>query len=324
MATSGSSNFSQTRDQIILMAFQHLGVYGLGRTVSAEDMAFAVSLLNALIKSWSTQGLHLWCKSEGVLYLDKYQAKYTLGNLTSHAYATLASDEIITQLNGALAINATSVTVDSTSGMTVGDYIGIVLTDKDIHWTTIATIPTSTTLTLTTGVVSAAADNNIVYTFTNRVYKPLRVLSARSVTGVDSGATSTRTEVQMNSIAYQTYFDFPVKTSNGNRPIQFHYNPKNTDGAMYVWPRPNDCSCRIEFTFERLIEDVDNASDDFDLPSEWLLPLQWNLAVLLGPAFGKDQKITTTIGPMAVSMLEALKNWDSEIDSVTFVPDRGD
>jgi hypothetical protein len=252
--------------------------------------------------------------------LDQYQAKYTLGNASTAAYATLASDEIITQLNGALTTGATSVTIDSTTGMTVGDYIGIVLTTKDIHWTTIATIPTSTTLTLTLGVTSAAADNNVVYTFTNRLYKPLRILSARSVNGIDSGATSSRTEVQMNSIAYQTYFDMPTKTINGSRPIQYHYKPNNTDGSLWVWPRPNDCSYRIEFTFERILEDLDSASDDFDLPVEWEAPLVFQLATWMGSDFGKDQKVIQTIGPMAQSMLEALKDWDSEVDSISISP----
>lgn len=323
MATSGSTNFSQTRDQIIYDAYQHLGVYGIGRTISPDDMALAVRTLNSMIKAWSTQGLHLWCKSEGVLYLGQYQAKYSLGNMASNAYATNVDDEIITQLSADLVANATAVTVENTSGMVVGDYIGIVLTNKDIYWTTIAAIPSSTTLTLAVGISAAAANNSIVYTFTNRLYKPLRVLSARSVAGIDSGSTSTKNEVLMNMVGYERYFDMPVKTTSGGRPINCHYNPRLTSGNMYIWPRPNDCSCRIEFTYERVLEDLDSASDDFDLPSEWTLPILFNLATLLGPAFGKDQKVITTIGPMASSMLEALKSWDNEIDAVSLVPDLG-
>lgn len=323
MATSGSNNFTQTRDQVIYNAFQHLGVYGVGQTMSAEDVAFAITTLNAMIKTWGCQGLHLWCKGEGVLYLSQYQAKYSIGDTASDAHSTLLSDEIITQLNGALTANATAVTVDSTTGMTIGDYIGIVLSNKSLYWTTIATIPTSTTLTLTAGVTSAALDNGLVFTFTNKLYKPSRISSARSITGIDLGATSSRTEVQLNPIAYETYFNLPTKTTNGSRPVQFHYNPRLTSGNFYAWPRPSDCACRIEFTYERSIEDLDSASDNFDFPPEWIETLTFNLAVRMGPAFGKDQKVIQTLGPLASDMLKALKEWDDESDSIILVPGSG-
>lgn len=323
MATSGSSNYTQTRDQIILDAFQLLGVYGIGRTVSAEDNTFAASLLNKMIKSWGARGLHLWTKEEGILYLTPNVAHYSLGNASTDSKATLASDEVMTQLNGALATSSTAVTVDSTTGMTVGDYIGIVLTDKTIHWTTIATLPTSTTLTLTLATTGAASDNAYVYTFTSKIYKPLRILDARRRQGVDTGATSNILDIPMTSLAYQDYMQLPVKTS-GSTPNQFMYNPKLTSGNLYLWPRPTDGSERIVFTFERIIEDLDSASDNFDFPGEWLETLTYQLALRLGPAFGKDQRTMQSILPLAQSLYEGLLNWDSEITEVKFMPDIGD
>ena len=50
MATSGSVNFNQTRNEIINDAMQLLGVYGVGRTISAEDEVFAASILNKMVK----------------------------------------------------------------------------------------------------------------------------------------------------------------------------------------------------------------------------------------------------------------------------------
>ncbi len=49
MATSGSKNFSQTRAELIQDAFQILGVYGIGRTVSAEYNALASNILNKMV-----------------------------------------------------------------------------------------------------------------------------------------------------------------------------------------------------------------------------------------------------------------------------------
>ncbi len=323
MATSGSTNFTETRNELILDALALLGVYGVGRTVSAEDMSFCVSMLNKMIKSWASQGLRLFTKSEAVLYTTQNEAQYTLSDAPTSAYCTNKSDEILTQLNGSAATSATSLTVDSTTGMTVADKIGVVLADKTTHWTTIATLPTSTTLTLTTGLASAASDNAMVYTFTNRIYKPLRITAARYVTGLDSGSTSTEIQVPITTMSYQDYFDLPSKSIGGSIPVQYMYNPQTTYGDMYLWPRPVDTNTRIEFSYERIVEDLDNAADDFDFPPEWLETITYQLAVRVGPAFGKDQKVAKILMPMASNMLDNLKDWDNEITSVNLGPDLG-
>lgn len=319
MTTSGSTNYIQTRDQLINDAFQLLGVYGIGRTISSEDLAFAVSMLNKMIKAWGIKGLHLWGKTEGILYLTPNVAEYTLSDAATSSYVTNKADQIITQLNGATASGTTALTLDTTTGMIAGDFIGVVLTDKTIHWTTIATVPTSTTLTLTTATTGAASDNALVYTFTNRAVKPLRILSARRVTGIDLGRTSTLVELPMTSIAYEEYFDSPIKTSGGISN-QFHYNPQLNSGKLYLWPRPTDGGERIYFTYERVIEDLDNSSDNFDLPQEWHECVTYQLAVRLGPAFGKEKR-TAALAPMASILLRDLLDWDTEITSVSLMPD---
>ncbi len=320
MATSGSKSFSQTRDQLINDAFQYLGIYGIGRTISAEDMAFAVSTLNKMIKTWSTMGLHLWCKTEAVLYLSQYTRDYKLGNGTGTARSSDIDGTTSTKLTAAAAIGATALTVYSTTGMTVGDNIGIVVDNKTLLWYTISTIPTSTTLTINSALTIAASSGALVFTYTSKAYKPLRIISARLVGGIDLGSTNTRSEILLNPTPYQTSFEMPSKTSNG-RPVQYTYLPNLSDGMMYLWPRPDDCSYRIEYTYERVLEDLNTASDDFDLPPEWDEPITLNLAARLGPAFGKDNKVLQTIGPMASGMLDNLKSWDSEITTVSMFPD---
>jgi hypothetical protein len=320
MATSGSKNFTQTRSELITDAFQLIGMYGIGRTVSSEDTAVAERVLNKMVKAWGAKELHLWTKEEGVLFITPNTAEYDLGNAATDAECTLLSDLVLTQLNGALAASATAVTVDDTTGMAVSDRIGVVTTDKTIHWTTIATIPTSTTLTLTTGLDTAASDNGLVYTYTNRLYKPLRVLSCRRRTGIDSGATSTQFDLPMHSISYEEYQDLPAKNIN-SIPNQFHYNPKNNSGKLYLFPRPSDGAERIHFSYERIIEDLDAAGDNFDFPTEWLECLTYQLAFRLGSYFGKGKKALQEIAPLASAMLADLLAWDSEITELDIMPD---
>ena len=322
MATSGSQNFEQTRNQIILDAYQLIGLYGIGRTVSAEDNSFASNMLNKMVKAWTAKGLHLWEKQEGVLFITPNVAEYTLGNASGDAHATTVADLVLTQLNGAHAASATSITVDDTTGMTASDNIGIVTTDKTIHWTTIVSVDTSTTLTITAGLDTAASDDGIVYTYTNKIYKPLRVLDARRRTGIDSGSTSTEFDLPLTEISYEEYFELPNKTIN-SIPNQFHYNPRLTSGKLYLFPRPSDGAERIQFSYERMIEDLDNSSDNFDFPQEWQEVLTYQLAVRLGPAFGKGTKVINEILPVASLMLEDLLNWDAEVSNISLMPDMG-
>ena len=56
MTTSGSSDFSVSRDDIITEALQQLGVIGEGGTPSANQLTDMSRLLNMMIKNWSTYG----------------------------------------------------------------------------------------------------------------------------------------------------------------------------------------------------------------------------------------------------------------------------
>ena len=321
MGTSGSVNYNQTRNEIIQDAFQLIGAYGVGRTIDAEDQSFAASMLNKMVKAWQAQGIHLWAKEEGVLLVADNTGEYTLGSGATDARATLASDFVISELTSAHSASDTTIEVDSTTGMAASDIVGIVLDDDTVDWTTIVSVDSSTQITITTGLTSAAADNNNVYTFTSRINKPLRLHSMRRVTGIDSGATSTLSSIPMLQLSHQEFFDLPSKTING-LPTHFYYNPNISTGKLYMWPRPNDPEMRFNFTFSRMLEDFDASTDNPDFPVEWLECLTYQLAVRIAPAYGKDKKLIATIGPLASSMLQNMLDWDTENTSVMLQPDR--
>lgn len=321
MATSGSVDFSQTRQEVIQDALALIGVYGVGRTVSSEDMNFCNNMLNKMIKAWQAQGMHLWAEEQGVLFIAANTAEYTLSADSTSARAALWSDTVITQLNGAHAASATTLTVDDTTGMATSDIIGIVNDDDAITWTTISTIPTSTSLTIAAGLDGACADNSYVYTFTNRINKPLRIKSMRRVTGIDSGATTTKSEIPMTKLSQEDYYNLPNKTTNGI-PSHFYFKPDLTTGLLYLWPRPNNPDYYFRFTYERFLEDMDADGDNFDFPVEWLECLTYQLAVRIAPAFGRDQKLLTVIAPLASNLLENMMDWDHEVVDVQVTPDR--
>ena len=66
-----TTTFTQTRNSLITDSLQLLGVYGVGRTVSSEDMSIGVSMLSKMVKAWGAKGLHLWAKQEAVCFSRK-------------------------------------------------------------------------------------------------------------------------------------------------------------------------------------------------------------------------------------------------------------
>jgi hypothetical protein len=60
MATSGSTDFNLTRNQIIIEALEYVGAIYEGETPTAEAVTSAARTLNIIVKAWQTHGLNLW------------------------------------------------------------------------------------------------------------------------------------------------------------------------------------------------------------------------------------------------------------------------
>lgn len=86
MATSGSSNFSLTRNDIIQEALELLGILATEETPAAADVVTADRSLNMMIKGWMAKGINLWRQTEGSLTATAGQASFTMG--TGGDYAT--------------------------------------------------------------------------------------------------------------------------------------------------------------------------------------------------------------------------------------------
>lgn len=308
MATSGSTDFSMTKNDAIRTAFQLLTVYGMGRTISSEDMSFASIMLNMMLKAWEGQGIHLWTKTEGILFLQQYVNSYDLGNT---ARACKRSDTITTQLNAAAISGATSITVVSTTGMAATNPIGIVLTDNSLFWTTIASVTDSTTLVINSALTGASSSAKMVYVYTSLMGKPLSLYDMRTVQGFDNGATSTEVEIPFELVPYSEYINLPVKSQNSNMPIEGMFNPNLNSTMLQIFPRPIDCNYRLYFTYMRKIEDMDATGNTFDLPQEWFQAIVYQLAVRLARPYGRAAALQD-IAPMAQMFLEEMLAFDSE------------
>jgi hypothetical protein len=78
MATSGSANFSTTRNELIETALLNVSGIGIGETPSATQYTNTAYLLNLLVKSWAADGMPLWAIKQFNFSLTA-TTSYTIG-----------------------------------------------------------------------------------------------------------------------------------------------------------------------------------------------------------------------------------------------------
>jgi hypothetical protein len=110
------------------------------------------------------------------------------------------------------------------------------------------------------------------------IQRPLFISSARL--HKDSGV-----EIPVNLVAGDEYRRISLKTSPGP-PSMATYAATTGNGTLKIWPTPQSITEYIILNCRMPVSDMDSASDDFDFPQEWLLPIAYNLAVLVAPKFG--------------------------------------
>ena len=316
MTTSGSVDFSLSASEIIEEAYALLRVGADGESLTSAQTTRGRKYLSMMLKSWEADGLRLWCKTEGMLFLDADTAKYDFQtSATSHS--CLVSDFVGTQLSADASSGASTITVDSISGISNGDYIGVELEDGSMQWTTVNGAPSGSTITLTATLTDDADTDGYVYTYTTKCERPLKLLQARRT----SDLLGTPIDLPMRILERPEYFELTNKSSSST-PLQVYHDPQLNVGYFYLWPTPSDETEVIRFTFSRRIEDVDTLANTMDVPQEWLEAIIWNLAARLS-FHSSSPPMDERAGLIAVAqdMKDKLDGWDREYGSVSFSPD---
>ena len=269
MARSGSDNYAVTRNDIINSALRKIGQLAEGETASAQQINDGAMDLESMAKHWQAAGLHLWKYEEMILFLVLDQKSYDIGPTTTENWLK-ASDLVETTTTADAAISATSISVTSITGISNGDFIGIITDDSTIHWTTVNGAPSGSTVTLTTGLDVAATSGAVVYAYTNKAVRPLEITQTR--TQIDGNS-----EITHQMLSRDEYFGLANKAATGSA-IQFYYNPRLDNGRLYPWPTSDNEREFLNITSQIQIEDFDGSGNNPDLPIEWADPLVWGLA----------------------------------------------
>lgn len=79
MATSGNSNYTTTRDDIIKRALRLIGVVAQGEIPTVDQILESSIALNGLVKAWQADGMPLWAIKTYAVPLTTGSNSYTVG-----------------------------------------------------------------------------------------------------------------------------------------------------------------------------------------------------------------------------------------------------
>lgn len=315
MATSGSYDFVVTRDDILKDALGKVAVidYTEANNIPDSEIQLAARTLNILTKSLVNRGLHIWRREEATLFMVADQQRYALGptgdHCTGEINAVRASTTGITTMRVAGVTSDTTLEVTSTTGMAASDYIGVILDDGTLDWSTISSVTDSDTVVIAAGLNSAAAIGNKVYHYTSKIQRPLRMLSVmrRDANGNDT---------PLYPLSEDEYQELSLKTSSG-KVNQYYYDPRrDTLGYLHLWVTADSAEDTVYFSYHRPVEDFDAANDNPDFPSEWYRYLVYALAYDIAPHYGIPPQERAMLKMDRDEALADAEAWDVEDASV--------
>lgn len=309
MTVSGTNTFTLTKNQIIELAFARIGVVSEGAALTAYQVDRGSTLLNTMIKSWLAKGFRLWKTERGYLFPNTASNEYILDGVTANATA----EYITTTLSSNASSGATTISVTSATGFAATYFIGIVLDNNTIFWTTESGAPSGTTITLTSALTGAASSGNNVYVYATKLGKLENLINAQV-------QMNTTTQVPLQLLARDTYDALSIKNLTGI-PNKIYYNKQLSYGVIRLFPMPSSTYYIVNFTYQKQFYDMTNPTDNFDFPVEWLRALYLNLAATLYgfyPIIDPDQ--SKILIAEAQDALMEVASFDDENSSIYFTP----
>lgn len=319
MTTSGSYNFVINRGDLRQKSAEEIGAVEVGGTMPSEMEAFFNTQLNLMLKNWHGASLtDLFRLRRTVLLPELDTVRYSLGGSTGNFRWVFEDDLTETYVNADQSISGgtTAITVDSTTGMAVSDQVGVEMEDSSIQWTTVATIPSSTTFTPADNWNDDVDNDDRVFFYTTGAPRPYAITNAwrRTRSDATQSTASDRQghDTRMRIMSREQYLRLGQKRSEGE-PIELYYDPQvgNTPasrvGELYLFPEPTDVGVTIRTYSVYEWDDMDLDVDDFSCPPHWYLPIMLGLSRRGYNAYGTPSRMRTDInGQFGEAWLNAI------------------
>ena len=310
MATSGSTSFTVTANDIINAALRALGVIAAGETAAAEEVNDAKQALNLLVKQWmgpgniATPSLKMWKRKHLTLKLTStpnYTLKLRRLAFTSGGTYTIAVGDTITgATSGATAV---VMSVEVTSGSWAdGDAAGeLIINDQDG--------------TFQSENLDVGSNSNVatISGDSEQYGPPTDILDVviRTASGTDT---------PLDPMTVSEWMALGDKDASGT-PQKYYYEKKADELRFYLDKTPSDTTYTIFMVVLLPIEDFDTIADNPDFPREWYRALKWNLAQELLADYPSSENRQKIIAAMATQSLAMANSFEPENVVVYFQPD---
>jgi hypothetical protein len=325
MATSGTSTFTLTRDQIITDALIVCGVIDPeGGSPTTGQLSVSAIVLNQMVKAFMGHGLDLWTSTFAAVFLQPGQKTYQLGTGTTDHVTAVNNITGIGTIQSALTSNVIVIPNTysgwynsvATSTVAIGNTIGLMLDNGNVFWTTVANIvPTVglSVVTLTATPTSSAQAGNSYYAYSGSgIDRPLRVVDCFV-------RRLNQNDVPVEIITRAQYLKFGLKYSPGTTN-QMYYDPQLGLGSLYVYPTDLVASDVIYLDAQRPIQDFNASTDTADFPQEWLEAIVYGLAWRLCPRFNVPMGKVQEIKSLYKDSLDLAMAFDQEVGSIFIQP----
>lgn len=294
---SGSYDFTINRGQLIEDAYREIGVLGTGQTLNGDQLERGARKLNLLLPSLAQKdirGEFATVRKRVTLFLQKGQAKYSIGS--DHCTASYSQ----TTAGGAISASDTSIPVASSTGMTAGDQVGVLLASGSWEWHAIATVPDGTHYTIAApGMTGTAASGATIAWYTTRLSAPLEILTAvlRDTDGNDTTIGLDLTLAEYEAIGN--------KSESGDPSRAFVEYGTTTD--LWFSTAAADASRVVRLVVRMPFSDMDSDTDTFDCSRAGLLALTYMLAIHL--AVQNNRHVSKELAAVAA---DTMQSWTDE------------
>ena len=244
----------------------------------------------------------------------------TVGVASSSGTIVYTYDYLNFSLLTADTVADSIVEVADTTLFDVGDEIAVLLDTDVTEERTIASIDQGANeLTVSLAFTGTASTGQACVNLTTRrnAFKPVKRITDETVRRRES----TDYEIPIVFQSRKDYFDLPNKNQSGT-PIQAYYDRQQPTGVMYLWNRPASARSIINFTYERAIMVMTEATQTFDLPNEWFDAIVYNLAKRLIPKVGCSQARKADIKEAATEYLNNALGFDQAVYPIRLKPQR--
>jgi len=310
MALSGVTTFTMTRNDCIKASLRVLRELGAGGVPTIEDYENCNQALNIVLKAWQMRGIPLWKLVDISFSLLPGAASYPLG------------------LTGGSIDDAGITIVNPGSGGTDGTWTAPILdggdgVDGTVNYVINGGIITSIAVTVPGSNYSAPS---VVLTNAAGGYEvtiiPLgrggdRPLKFRDAWIRDDATGQDTPQLQ---VARQDYNQFGYKAQTGV-PNQYWYDPQLNTGYITVYPVPTVLGRTFHGIVQIPIQDMVTATDNFDLPQEWLQAIKWGLADELSLEYGCPADVRGEVAAKAAKFVDDCFGYSLEESSVYFTVD---